>query len=245
MHMKNIKYTFIALAIPLLVSGSSALAADTQLRVCGDIGAFSRRVVSGISERSLALQNIRTERLNAISEQWTRQDAEKVIAREQAGRIETVDFAPLERLLAEGTDDQKLALAEFKTALKTASRERQSAIDAANDKFRSSVRTALQARSRDFNLAASEFASSVQSSLDTYPAWCAMGASPLSVQANVRTRLQSVRQRFESDPRANAYVAGDIRGFTAQYKDDIRAATSAFKEKVAAAQAAFKAALGS
>lgn len=241
-YMKNSKYILMGLAVSFLMSAGSA-SAETQFRNCADIGSFSRQAVAGISERARAAQNVRLERMNAVFGQWARQDAERTIAREEARRMEEMDFTRLEELLANAPEAQKRALAEFKAELQDASKERRMAIDVANERFRANVRLALESRSRDFHSAATEFASSVQGALETYPSWCLVGAPPAIIRENVATRLRSAREGFESDPRAAMSVAANIRAQSADYKAEIHAATERFRARVTSAQAAFKAAL--
>jgi hypothetical protein len=232
--MKHIRYIFIALVIPLLIGGHFASAETVSIRTCADVAALSARTVAGITERSLALQKSRPEILDAISRRWAQQDMV---------RVRTMDFGPLELSLANGTENQKLALEVFKTALENASKERQLAIDVANNNFRASIRNMLQARSEGIHRAAGEFAASVRSSLSDATVGCVAGSSLTNVRMDVESRLQSARQKFEADTEVSANGPNGVRRLTVQHKANISAATLDFKAKVTAAQAAFKAAL--
>jgi hypothetical protein len=243
MIMKYIKYIFVVSVLVIAASGVPALAADMPFRGCADISAFSARVVTNISDRSAALRAARLERLNQISQHWQQQDAEKLIARESVGSNGVADFSALERSLANASDEDKLAIEKFKTALETASGERRLAVDVANTNFRSRVRILLQNHSEDFNSAAREFARSEQNSLAGAAAWCAAGASQEDIQLDIRSKLQSARDSFQGNPKSGTAMAANLRALTAQYKADIHVATEDFKTKVTAAQAEFKAAI--
>ena len=183
---------------------------------------------------------IRTNMLNNLSERKTKR-AEEV--RKFRSEFQSKFAKHLDKLGSNATtDEQKAALADFKSAVSAAQATRKAAVDAAIAAYTTAAQQTITDRESKVKDAATTFQTAVTAAIAQAKTDCANGVAPGTARQTMYTSIQTANKAFRDV--VTALPDGTLVNLAKTRDAAIRAANKAFRDAVKAAADVLKAALG-
>ncbi len=134
------------------------------------------------------------------------------------------------------TDEEKAAVAEFKSTIDAAVVTRRGAVDKAINDFRSAVDALVASKKDGAASAYSEFKSATAVAIAKAKSDCDAGTDPAAVRSTFNTAMKTARENLKDDRAGLDQVRDDIQTLAETRKKAIEAAIETFKTTVKTAK---------
>ena len=234
----------VGLAVISVMLPTSSVVAEKQEKprgFCDNLSSISARVLERVPQR----EDFRNKKLDSRTTKIDEHLALRMTKLEdKRDGWDNAKSGKYEKLEANAkTDDQKLAIKNFKTTVDTAVTARRNAVDAAVSSFKTGVNNLLAGRQTQINSAFSTLATSTKVAVDAATASCAGGTDPATVRAKFMSDIKAANTAFKTAVKPTN-ISSDVEALRLTRDKAVKTATEAFKATVKQATATLRTALG-
>jgi G:T-mismatch repair DNA endonuclease (very short patch repair protein) len=214
----------------------------TGAAFCSRLENLSSETLSKMAERETKIEAARSQRQSNLGSRRQERDINLDGLRDKWEQNREEHYAKIEARLT--TEDQKQALAVFKSAIEDAVTSRQTSVDRAISAFRSGIDAKISARKTAIDKAVSDFKTAVSAAYEKAEADCSGGADSRSVRQTLVASLKAAKEKYASDRREAEKIITSAEELTKVKNEAIRKAVADFKIAVEKARADLKMSLG-
>jgi hypothetical protein len=222
--------------------GSGQVQKSMESAICVKVESGASHLIQNLTQREQQLTSRQSDRLNNLN---TRQNNRATKLGDLQTQAQNRFDEQYQKLLAKAqTNQEKQAVADFRTAIAAAWAAEKQAIQSAITSWQSDVQQAIASRDGAVATAVSAYKNSVQQAIDQAMTDCNAGTNPATVRSTLMTSLAAARDKFKSDRQAIDKLNDTLTTERTTRQTDVQNAVSTFKTAVQTATATLKSVLG-
>lgn len=224
----------------MIQSGTgSELGQKIMANVCSRLGEFSADREARWSEMGQKLQNKRQEKTQEMEKRRSEAKQKMEQKRTDLDEKRTLGYAKLDELAV--TEEQKQAVAEFKTAVETAVIARRTAVEEANSLHKSQMEQLIAEQKTLIETRNNAFREEVKDAEATLKDKCNAGdVDFVQMRSQLQTQIKESRDRYKQNKNDVAPAIDSIKEINSAHKDAVQKAVEDFKTALATAKSSLK-----
>ncbi len=228
-----------AFLIPVAVLAENAANGNTQSLFCKNVNKWRNTIETRLEDRKERVSVKVVERDENIASRRETRDVNLESKRDGWDKNREQRYSNLESKAE--TEEQKQAVAEFKSIVDEAVATRRVSVDAAIDTFRSEVNKVVTTRRQAVNTAIEEFQLAVANAGEKAENDCANEVAAATVRLNYRAALKAAKDKLQTDKQAIDKIGAQVQTLAQTRNVAVKQAVDTFTSELKAAVEQLKA----